>query len=291
MPASTDRLEFTPPQQPGAMRSFVLAVLAHLVLIAALTMGLKWKRDSQDLAAEAELWSSVPQQAAPKEVVPPPPPPQPKPVAKPEPKPEPKVNEADIALQQEKKRKELEAKRRQEELEREREKQKKLEAQRKQEELKKEEQRKEALAEQKKKEEAQQQKKKREEEQARKLAQLREENMRRMQGLAGATGGPSATGTAARSSGPSASYAGRVAALIRQHTRFVDSVPGDPSVEVEIRLAPDGTIVGQPRIVKSSGNAARDEAVVRGIISTEKLPRDSDGRIYSPMIVSVRQFN
>ena len=49
----------------------------------------------------------MPQQAAPKEVVPPPPPPQPKPVAKPEPKPEPKVNEADIALQQEKKRKEL----------------------------------------------------------------------------------------------------------------------------------------------------------------------------------------
>lgn len=287
MPASTDRLEFTPPPQPGAMRSFVLAVLAHLVLIAALTMGLKWKRDSQDLAAEAELWSSVPQQAAPKEVVPPPPPPQPRPVAKPEPKPEPKVNEADIALQQEKKRKELEAKRHQEELEREREKQKKLEAQRKQEELKKEEQRKEALAEQKKKEEAQQQKKKREEEQARKLAQLREENLRRIQGMAGATGGPTATGTAARSSGPSDSWGGRIKARVRPNIVFSDDVVGNPNAEVEVRLAPDGTITGR-RLVKSSGNKAWDDAVLRALDKTEVLPRDTDGRVHSPVVIEFR---
>ena len=117
-------MEFLPPHQPGGVRAFILAVFAHLLLVAALTMGLQWKRDSQDAAAEAELWSSVPQQAAPKEVTPPPPPPppQPKPEVKPQPKPEPKVNEADIALQQEKKRKELVAKKREEELEREKQK-------------------------------------------------------------------------------------------------------------------------------------------------------------------------
>ena len=51
----------------------------------------------------------------------------------------------------------------------------------------------------------------------------------------------------------------------------------------------DGTIVGQ-RLVKSSGNKARDAAVMRGIQATERLPRDTDGRIHTPMLISVRQF-
>ena len=283
MPATTDRMEFQPPHPPGAVRSFILAVLAHLVLLAALTMGLHWKRDSQDAAAEAELWSSVPQQAAPREVTPPPPPPAPKPVVKPQPKPEPKVNEADIALQQEKKRKELEARRREEEAER--EKQKKLEAKHKQEELKKQEEQRLA-AENRKKEEAQK-KRKQEEDQARKLAQLREENMRRIQGMAGGTGAPSSTGTAARSSGPSDSWGGRIKARVRPNIVFTDDVVGNPNAEVEVRLAPDGTITGR-RLVKSSGNKSWDEAVLRALDKTEVLPRDTDGRVHSPVVIEFR---
>jgi colicin import membrane protein len=103
------------------------------------------------------------------------------------------------------------------------------------------------------------------------------------------TGASDSQGASARSSGPSASYAGRVAAIIKRNTRFIETVAGDPPVEVEVRLAPDGTIVGQ-RLIKSSGNKARDDAVLRGIDATERLPRDIDGRVPSLMVLSVRQF-
>ena len=59
---SADRLDFAPPPQPAAVRAFLLAILAHVLLLLALTWGINWDRDSQDVAAEAELWSGVPQQ-------------------------------------------------------------------------------------------------------------------------------------------------------------------------------------------------------------------------------------
>jgi colicin import membrane protein len=282
MSLAADRPEFAPPSQPGVLRAFVLAVIAHVLLLLALTWGIDWKRSSEDLAAEAELWSSVPQQAAPKEVqAPPPPPPAPK-VQEPPPKPVPTQREADIALEREKKRQaEAREKDRQEELER----QKKLAAQKKQEELKKQEQQRLA-AENRKKEEAAKQKKQQEEE-SRKLAQLREENLRRIQGLAGASGGPTATGNAQRSSGPSASYAGRIRARVKPNIVFTDDAPGNPQAEVEVRMAPDGTIIGR-RLIKPSGLPAWDEAVLRALDRTEVLPRDVDGRVPSPIIIAFR---
>src|SRR6187551_2870986 len=91
--AASDRLEFAPPAQPGMLRALVLAVIAHLLLLLALTWGVRWKNDPQILAAEAELWSSTVQLAAPRpaETVPPPPAPAPAPVPKPAPEPVPKV--------------------------------------------------------------------------------------------------------------------------------------------------------------------------------------------------------
>ena len=290
MHASADRLEFAPPPQPGPVRAFVLAVIAHVLLMLALTWGINWNREAENQAAEAELWSSVPQQAAPKLVEvpqPPPPPPVEKKVEATPPPPAPTVKEPDIALEREKKKQQL-VKQRQEELE----KLKKIETKKRLEEEKREllAEKKEAEERKKKEELAKAAKTKKQQlDDEKKLAASRAEQMRRIQGLAGATGGPTATGTAQRSAGPSSSYAGRIAALIKSHTRFLDVVSGDPPVEVEIRLAPDGTIVGQ-RIVKSSGNKTRDDAVLRGIEATEKLPRDVEGRIHTPMIISVRQF-
>ncbi|MBC7436933.1 MAG: protein TolA, partial [Bdellovibrionales bacterium] len=66
MHSHTDRLEFAPPPPPGVLRAFGIAVVAHLLLLLALTWGVNWKRDTDNLAVEAELWASVPQQAAPK---------------------------------------------------------------------------------------------------------------------------------------------------------------------------------------------------------------------------------
>ena len=99
-----------------------------------------------------------------------------------------------------------------------------------------------------------------------------------MQGLAGATGGETATGTALRSAGPSGSYGGKVAAAVRPNITFTEIIAGNPAAEVEVRTAPDGTITSR-RLLKSSGNKAWDEAVLRALDKTERLPRDVDGRV------------
>jgi colicin import membrane protein len=292
MPIAADRPEFAPPPQPGLLRAFVLAVLAHLLLVAALMHGLQWQRETQDAVAEAELWSSLPQEAAPREQpAPPPPPPAPAPVVKAPPVPEPPANrDADIALEREKKKRELEREK-QAELERERrleaqkekqealEKERRLEAQKKKREeeaaRRKEEQLK--LAEAKKKEDEKRQRQ--QEQEAKRLADLREENMRRMQGMAG-TGAPSATGNAQRSAGPSATWGSRVQARVRPNITFAEVVVGNPEAVVEVRLAPDGTIVSK-RIKKSSGHKGWDDAVLRALDKTEVLPRDTDGSVPS----------
>jgi colicin import membrane protein len=286
MPAATDRTEFAPPPQPGLMRGLAVAIVAHLLLLLALTVSVQWKRDAENLSAEAELWSALPQQAAPPEPVVQPPPPVAPPVVRAPP--EPQVNrEAEIAIEREKERRRAEEEEeRREELERQRDRQKRLEAQRKQDELKKQqklEQQRE-LAEAKRKEDD---KRKRQAEQdAKKVAQLREENLRRMQGMAG-SGSPTSTGAAARSSGPSDSWGGRIRARVRPNIVFSEDLSGNPTAEVEVRMAPDGTITSK-RLVKSSGVRAWDDAVLRALDKTEVLPRDVDGRIHSPVVIEFR---
>ena len=80
MHATNDRDQFAPPRPPGRMRAIALAVLAHAILIGALTWGVNWKSSADQPAVEAELWAAVPQQAAPRAAEPPPPPdPEPEP--------------------------------------------------------------------------------------------------------------------------------------------------------------------------------------------------------------------
>ena len=119
----------------------------------------------------------------------------------------------------------------------------------------------------------------------RRLTAQREENLRRM--MAGATGAPSATGTALQSTGPSPSYAGRIAARIKPNIVFSDVISGNAAAEVQIRVAPDGTIVGR-KLIKSSGVKSWDEAVLRAIDKTEVLPRDVDGRVVPEFLIAFR---
>lgn len=170
MNAINDRDQFAPPHPPGRLRAVALAVMAHMALIGALTWGVHWKVSSDQPAVEAELWSAVPQQAAPREQLPPPAPtpeppritpaPPPEPVRAPPPPPppprqaQPDTREADIALEQKKKRQEEEKKLQQQKLERER----------------KEDERRERL-EQERKERLQKEKAEREKEQREKLAE------------------------------------------------------------------------------------------------------------------------
>ena len=306
MSLALDRPEFAPPPQRGTPRAVMLALVAHALLIAALTWGVRWRSEADDGAVDAELWSSTVQQAAPRlsapqaptpapappppAPAPPPPPPQ---VKAPEPAPPPRA--PDIALEREKKLKE-EKEQKERELERQQQQRKKeLEAKQRAEdeaERKKEQQKK--LAEQQKKQQQeaeakQAEAKKQQEAAAKQAAADRAATLKRMQGLAGASGSDDSKGTALRSSGPSSGYAGRIAAAVRPNITFPDAetVNGNPAAEFEVNLAPDGTIVGV-KLTKSSGLPSWDEAAERGLHKTDKLPRDTDGRIFPSLIVSLR---
>lgn len=85
MHAHDERDQFSPPSPPGRLRAVSLAVVVHAALIAALTMGVNWTTTTDQPAVEAELWSAVPQQAAPALVAPPPPPAPPTPAEPPPP--------------------------------------------------------------------------------------------------------------------------------------------------------------------------------------------------------------
>lgn len=316
MSLAADRPEFAPPPQRGTLRAIILALVAHALLIAALTWGVRWKRDGDDDAVEAELWSATPQVAAPRVAppapapaptpAPPPPPPPPPPPQATRPPPPAPAPAPDIALEREKKlreqkeqrERELEQQRQQEKKrqeaqraaqekkEKELEAKKREEAEERQKELKEQKERQQKLAEQKKREDAQ-----KAQAQKAQAEKDRQENLRRMLGQAGnadQTTGPR-SGKGQGAGGPSAGYAARIAAAVRPNITYPDAetVAGNPAAEFVVNLAPDGTIVGV-KLSRSSGNPSWDEAAERGLHKTGKLPRDVDGRIITPLIVSLR---
>lgn len=278
--ATLDRDAFMPRTPAGLGRGLLLALVAHALLIVALSLGVNWHASPPE-GVEAELWAAVPQIAAPRAVEPeptPPPPPQPvKPVPTPEPvKPvvkEPPLPDAQIAIE---KAKRLEDKRKKEAAQQAAA--DKLAKQRKAEQAEK-------LAEQKRKDEADKVKAElASKKQDAALAQAREAQMQRIASLAGATGDANATGTALQNAGPSASYLGRIKGRIRPNVSFPDTIPGNPKVEVDVRLAPDGRIMSS-RIVKGSGVPEWDSAVLRAIERTEVLPRDEYGKVPPALII------
>jgi colicin import membrane protein len=301
--------EFAPPPVGGFGRSLSFALFMHLLLLVAIAFSVQWKTEPNNLSASAELWSAVPVEAAPAANEPEPPPPEPvkaveqKPEPPPPPPAAPKVNAAaeraaaDIAL-----KKELEKKKLEEKKEAELEKKKKLEKDK----LEKEKLDKEKAKEREKEKAKELEKKKKEEalkkaeaaakakEEAKKAAAeekrteaLRNENLKRMQGMAGASGDEKAKGAALKSSGPSASYAGRIRARIKPNITFTEDVAGNPKAEVEVRTSPDGTILSR-KLLSSSGNKAWDEAVLKAIDKTATLPRDEDGRVPPVLEISFR---
>ena len=287
MPAALARDALLPRADARLGLGALLALLAHGGLVGALALGLNWRLPQPDVLASAELWAAVPQVAAPAPTPAPTPPPAP-PERRPEPAPPkpvpPKPVEADrdaeIALEKAAKRKKEQQAAR-ETAEREKRAQEKALLLKKAAEDKrladeKIAQRQAALEDQRKqvKEAALQDAN---------TAKQREENLKRMLGQAGATGAANATGNAARDAAPSAAYAGRIKARIKPNIVLTQEVVGNPIAEVEVRCAPDGSIVGR-RIVKTSGNPVWDDTVLRAIDRTAKLPLDN-GQILPTMIL------
>jgi colicin import membrane protein len=258
--------------QPMAGRSvgLVLTVLAHGLLLLALTLAVSW-RASTPSPVEAELWAEVPS-AAPPVAVEPPQPPQPpvepiKPVVKPpeprtEPKPSRAEQDAQIATEKAKREKEREE----------------VEKKRKEEEKK--------LAE-KKAEQERREREAKETKQKEKETQLAREEAQRQQNLARMMKDVNKQSPGPTSSDFGADYSGQIQKRIRDNTDFPANVEGNRAAEVEIRLTSDGRILGQ-RILKSSGNTAFDEAILRGVERAGSMPRNRDGVAPSPIIATIR---
>lgn len=275
------------PRPPGGNGAgALLALLVHAGLILALTTVVDWRTRTPE-AVSAELWAAVPQVAAPPppepQVAPPPPPPTPAVRAEPPP-----PREADIALEKARERKAEQERRLAKDLE---EAERKRVAQQKADDKKKqaEEDKRKQEADRKKLAEAQKLQREREAQEAKadeaRVAQQREANLRRMMGQAGGSAGTAnSAGTAAQTAGPSGTYAGKLIGAIRRNIVFTGSLSGNPVATVEVTAAPGGSIISR-RLVKSSGHKDWDDAVMRAVERTGSLPRDTDGRVPSPVTI------
>jgi TonB family protein len=88
-----------------------------------------------------------------------------------------------------------------------------------------------------------------------------------------------------REAGPSENYGARIRAAIRPHIHFnPDGISGNPKAEVKMRVAPDGAITSV-KLTQSSGVPLWDNAVLHALYETHALPRDVDGRVFSPMVI------
>ncbi|MFN7395045.1 MAG: energy transducer TonB [bacterium] len=262
------------PRPPGGTAlGALLALTTHAVLIAALAWATQWRTTTPQVVT-AELWASLPELAAPAPapaaeaaamappVQPPAPAPAQEPAAEP-PAPQPDITTAKAAAEC--------AAARREQADRAR-------AAREQ-----------AAREQAVRERRERRERQREAEAARE--QARQQQLRRMLAQAGAgAGAPQVAASAAGSAidaPPSTAYVARLADLIRSQTVFSGDVPGNPAAEVEVRAAASGTIIAR-RLLRSSGHPPWDEAVLRAIDRVGTLPRDTDGRVPSTLIVAFR---
>lgn len=249
MPSVADRLDFFPPRPQGTGRALAVAVMAHLALLGALAWGVNWKREAPVTTMEAELWSSLPQQAAPKLQEAPPAPPAP---TQPEP---PAAKAPDIAVEKEA-AKPAPKPTVQPEVKPPPKPAPKVEA-------------KVDKAAEAKKLTAQQ-------------AAAHQAQVDRAMKLAEGSGAVGSPGTSQRSAGMSDAWNARVKARVNPQIIYSGDRSTLKDLELEISILPDGTIKGRPKVIKSSGSAQWDDAVARAFEKAEVLPRDN-GKLPPPV--------
>ena len=239
------------PDQPGKKAALILTFLVHGLLIAALFLGVQWKR-SQPEVMEVELWSPT---AQPPKAPPPPPPepevkPEPKPLPKVEPKPEPAPpKKPDIAVKQEKKPEP-----------------KKPEPPKP--EPKKPEPKKPEPAKPEPKVDPFKEMLEREERQrnaaatqARLAAQAEQEQR------------------AAASKRGLADYASKIRGKVRGNIVLPPNIAGNPEAIFDVTQLPSGEVLGV-RLKRSSGNPALDTAIERAILKSSPLPKPDDPSLF-----------
>jgi colicin import membrane protein len=250
-------------ENSDSFKAGALSIGVHVVLLGALLISFNWKTTHPVSVANVELWDSLPTVAVQKPL--PTPEPvvqpvvQPKPVVnevvKPEPviEPEPKT-QVDIII----KKKTVE----------------KPVVKEKPKELKKPD----ALAELQKKlmqDELQKPQKKPGDDALKKLQQesLTEDKAEGDQ--------KNLAAKAAANAGAIGEFTNKIKAKIRGNVNKTLCGDGNPELKFEIGLLPTGELTGNPKLVKSSGNAACDDAVERAIRASEPLPLPTDASLFS----------
>ena len=75
-------------------------------------------------------------------------------------------------------------------------------------------------------------------------------------------------------------YKGKIAAKIRSNIVMPPDVADDARAEFLVTVLPGGSVL-PPRLLKSSGNAAYDDAVERAILKSQPLPLPADVAMFS----------
>ena len=233
-----------------------LAIAVHLALLGALLISFNWKAAHPVMnVTEVELWDSLPNIQVPT--------PPPSPIVEEQPKPEPVVKEEpkiDIAL--EKKLKELEQKKVADKL------------------------KKELVLEQKKQLAALQAESRKDEMTNNDKLLKEKEALKKIQQEAladdKALSDQQALSTkAAANAGLVDEFRSKIQAKIRGNVNKALCGNGNPELKFDIALLPTGELSGTPKLVKSSGTVACDEAVERAIIASQPLPLPSDASVFS----------
>lgn len=253
-----------------AVKAAFLALTVHVVFFLVLVLSFNWKSEMPLQVSDVQLWDSLPPPKA--QAVPPPEPeppkPEPKPEIKPEPKPEPPPEpepKAEIAVKKPEPKPKPEKK--------EPPKPDPAELKKKEEALKK----KEELLKKEAKEKQQQ-------EILRKLQQMDDplaEKARNdeLKHLDAARNAAQAQQAAAASSGVVKEYEGKIRQRIYS---FMNRQPcGDAVPEYSISLMPDGYLLGEPKLLKSSNIPSCDAAAFRAIKQALPLPLPSEPELFA----------
>ena len=247
-------------ENPDSIKAGVYSVLVHTLLLGALLISFNWKTTHPISIAQVELWKSVAVEehkpAPAPEPLPEPMPvekeiPKPEPVVAPEEKPEPKV---EIAIEKKPVKKEPVKEEPPKPVAKANDALAKLQEEARQEALKNKSVSKSNTNDA--------------------LKKLQQESLNEDK----AAGEQKAS---AASAGLVDEFKTKIQAKIRSNVNKTLCGDGNPELKFEIGLIPTGELSGSPRLVKSSGNAACDDAVERAIRMSEPLPLPQDASLFS----------
>lgn len=233
-----------------ALKAGILALVVHLMFFLVLVMSFDWKSELPLQVTEVELWDSLPTPAP--QPLPPPEPPKPEPKVEPEPTPPPPPPEpkAEIVVK-EKKPEPKPEKKKEEPPKPDPAIKKKAEEKKRQEELRKLQQ--ELLKDD--------------------LAQdALDEEARRLEAARNAR-------ASAASSGVVDEYRAKIKNKI--YSWMNRQSCGSAVPEYSISVMPTGQVSGTPKLVKSSGIPACDDAALRAIMQAQPLPLPPDPELFA----------